>query len=194
MRGLIAALSVAVGLACPPAAADDPEPEEAVPGGPAPAFSVQHPDGYWQAWTDFLGEAGLLIVFATTGTARELSALDVSEGSALPALIIDTTCGGDPEEARDAYPAVNDTLSLRFDPRGEVARLYSVPAVPFAVAVDRDRVIVFMGGLGRTADETTAVRDAFAAIAGGQAPDLSRAPAGSATRFRPYCLPDSTPP
>lgn len=196
IRGLLAAAAVTGALACQPAIADEPEPVKVAVGGPAPPFSVQHSDGYWQAWTDFYGEAGLLIVFATKETSEELGSLAAERWSrpTLPVLLIDTTCGAGPEEVRSAYPEQDEGLSLRFDPRGDVARLYSVPAVPHAVAVNRDRQIVFMGGLGRTAHDIQIVKRALDAIAEGRKPAVSRGPVDGATRFRPYCMPDAVPP
>ena len=196
IRGLIAAVTIVGGLTCQLSAADDPEPVRAEIGGPAPTFSVQHLDGYWQAWTNFFGEAGLLIVFVTKETSDELGphAAGGWSGRALPVLLIDTTCGADPEELQSTYPEASESLSLRFDPRGDIARLFDVPSVPHAVAVDRHGDIVFMGGLGRTPDEILSVKRALDAIADRREPASSRASAGGTRRFKPYCMPDTVPP
>ena len=170
---------------------EDPEPSVAILGQPAPSFAVQDRNRIWQSWTDFRGMRGLVFIFATKETANQLNA--VSELTAelaeqgLPTVIIDVSCGPQSCDATANYFGGSSDLPVRRDPKGAVAALYGVSGVPYAVVVDDDLFIRYIGGIGTNEAGTEKFSESVLAIARGETPNITSMEVQGVAAFLPGC-------
>lgn len=138
------------------ASADDPPPESAALGRSAPAFSVRTAEGFVRQAQDFEGRSGLVLLFATHDTADEVRALEaklvVRADRGLESLIVDIDCFASPRASQIFWTEAGVRVPVRYDD-GAVARLFGVDGVPFAVYIDGDGVVRYLGGTGASRDE-----------------------------------------
>lgn len=149
---------VAAALILPGAgwAQHDPQPEYPVIGKAAPRVVFASKVGVVETADSRFDTDALILIFATPESADEVMALQSRlarfADAGLPTLIVDVDCFTTRNDAATLWANRGLFLPLGFDDGG-LSGLYRVTGVSYAVLIDHEGILRYLGGLGRTAEQ-----------------------------------------